>query len=196
MIISRDSLRKSIREKRNKLSKDQQQRAGQELVNTFLQLDELKASQHIALYLSNDGELSTQPLIEALWNIGKQIYLPILHPFSKGNLLFLTYEKSTQLIANRYGILEPKLSQQEIKPVAEIDMICTPLVGFDDKGNRLGMGGGYYDRTLENWQHGSKGPFPIGIAHDCQQVDAIPTHSWDIPLPKLVTPSKIWQWNT
>lgn len=194
MTSSRNSLRKSIREKRNQLTPDQQVQAGLELVNTFVTLPELEECQHIALYLSNDGELSTQPLIEALWQLEKHIYLPILHPFSKGNLLFLHYEKNTPLVANRYGIYEPKLNQLNVFPIAKLDMICTPLVGFDDQGNRLGMGGGYYDRTLENWQHHAQGPFPVGIAHDCQQVECIPTQSWDIPLPKLVTPSKIWQW--
>ncbi|MCL9781565.1 5-formyltetrahydrofolate cyclo-ligase [Vibrio sp. S4M6] len=195
MISSRDSLRKQIRDTRNQLSEQQQHEAAQDLVSSFLTLPELKSSQHIALYLSNDGELSTQPLVEKLWQLGKHTYLPILHPFSKGNLLFLHYDANTPLVTNRYGIWEPKLSQPHIKPVSQLDLIATPLVGFDALGNRLGMGGGYYDRTLENWRNNESGPYPIGIAHDCQQVDSIPVQAWDVPLAKIVTPSKIWHWD-
>jgi len=56
------------------------------------------------------------------------------------------------------------------------------------------MGGGYYDRTLSKWFETGKGALPVGLAHDCQQVERLPTESWDIPLPKIVTPSKTWQW--
>ncbi len=56
------------------------------------------------------------------------------------------------------------------------------------------MGGGYYDRTLEPWFKTGRGPKPIGLAHDCQQVEKLPVESWDVPLPKIVTPSRIWDW--
>ncbi|WP_159287438.1 5-formyltetrahydrofolate cyclo-ligase, partial [Klebsiella pneumoniae] len=105
----------------------------------------------IALYLANDGELNTQPLIEWLWQQGKQVYLPVLHPFAKGHLLFLHYHTHTPMDKNRYGIAEPKLDQRLICPVRELDIIGTPLVAFDQSGQRLGMGGGYYDRTLAPW---------------------------------------------
>ncbi len=168
---------------------------GRDLVHQFSQLPEIKSAQHIAIYLSADGELDTKPLIESLWQQGKSIYLPVIHPFSKGQLLFLQYIDDEQLIYNKYGILEPALDIRFLKPVRELDVICTPLVGFDSVGHRLGMGGGYYDRTLSRWFSTGEGAKPIGIAHDCQHVEHLPVESWDIPLPKIVTPSQIWdQW--
>jgi 5-formyltetrahydrofolate cyclo-ligase len=95
---------------------------------------------------------------------------------------------------NKFGILEPKLDQTLVKPVKELDLICTPLVAFDSHGHRLGMGGGYYDRTLAHWFKTGEGAQPMGLAHDCQHVEQLPTEAWDIPLPKIITPSQIWQW--
>ena len=81
-----------------------------------------------------------------------------------------------------------------IIPTNQLDIICTPLVAFDKQGHRLGMGGGYYDRTLAPWFHYKSGPKPIGLAHSCQEVEQLPVESWDVPLPKIVTPKQIWDW--
>ncbi|MDF2154103.1 5-formyltetrahydrofolate cyclo-ligase [Vibrio sp. CAU 1672] len=193
---SRQDFRKLIREKRNALCSDTQYQAGLDLVQQFTQLPEIHSAQHIALYLSADGELDTKPLIQWLWQEKKSIYLPAIHPFAKGHLLFLNYLNDDQLVYNKYGILEPKLDIRHLIPQGELDLILTPLVGFDSIGHRLGMGGGYYDRTLAHWFATGKGAKPIGIAHDCQHVDRLPIASWDVPLPKIVTPSKIWSWET
>ncbi|GAK85225.1 5-formyltetrahydrofolate cyclo-ligase [Vibrio ponticus] len=120
----------------------------------------------------------------------------MIHPFSKGHLLFLHYQANTEMVLNQYRILEPKLKQHLIQPLAKLDLICTPLVAFDSTGHRLGMGGGYYDRTLAPWFHARQGAKPIGLAHDCQHVSRLPIESWDVPLPKIVTPSRIWQWES
>ncbi|EKO3387300.1 5-formyltetrahydrofolate cyclo-ligase [Vibrio fluvialis] len=194
MQYSRHELRKLVRQQRNQLSSDIQYQASQDLICRFAALPEMQTCHHIALYLSTDGELDTQPLIEWLWSQGKAIYLPVLHPFSAGHLLFLHYQSSTPMTYNKFGILEPKLDQTLVKPVKELDLICTPLVAFDSHGHRLGMGGGYYDRTLAHWFKTGEGAQPMGLAHDCQHVEQLPTEAWDIPLPKIITPSQIWQW--
>ncbi|EGU50036.1 5-formyltetrahydrofolate cyclo-ligase [Vibrio orientalis CIP 102891 = ATCC 33934] len=194
MKFSRQDFRQSIRQRRNQLSEGFQHQAGRDLCQQFLSLPEVKPAQHIALYLSADGEVDTMPLIEELWRSGKHVYLPVIHPFSKGHLLFLHYTKHSPMVLNKYQIAEPKLDQTQIIPAQSLDVICTPLVGFDSAGHRLGMGGGYYDRTLAPWFKTGQGPKPIGLAHDCQHVDALPIESWDIPLPKIVTPTKVWQW--
>ncbi len=191
---SRQELRKLIRQQRNQLSSDIQYQSSQDLIRQFSSLPDLDNTHHIALYLSTDGELDTQPLIEWLWSQGKSVYLPVLHPFSAGHLLFLHYQNSTPMTHNKYGILEPRLNQTQVKPVRELDLICTPLVAFDSHGHRLGMGGGYYDRTLAHWFRTGEGATPIGLAHDCQHVEQLPTEAWDIPLSTIVTPTCIWHW--
>ncbi len=120
----------------------------------------------VALFLSFDGELDTQPLIDQLWRAGKKVYLPVLHPFSRGNLLFLHYHPHSELVVNRLKITEPKLDVRDVLPLSELDVLITPLVAFDEQGQRLGMGGGFYDRTLQNWQQ--YGLQPVGYAHDCR----------------------------
>ncbi|WNJ96222.1 5-formyltetrahydrofolate cyclo-ligase [Vibrio ruber] len=192
--MTRADFRKQIRTKRRQLSDAFQQSASQQIIHQLSRLPELDASQHIAVYLSADGELSTSAMIEWLWQQGKSIYLPVIHPFSAGHLLFLHYTPDTEMAPNRYGIAEPRLNKQLIIPTRQLDLIFTPLVGFDASGHRLGMGGGYYDRTLVPWFHNRSGAKPVGLAHSCQFVEQLPVESWDVPLPKIVTPDKIWSW--
>lgn len=187
---TRNLLRKAIRTARNSLTADEQTRASltacQNMLTEILALD----AKHIALYLTHDGELATPPLINALWQLGIHTYLPRLHPFNAGQLLFLHYSADTPMQANQFGILEPKLDVRAIKPLTELDIVITPLVAFDTAGNRMGMGGGYYDRTLANWQIAGK-PVPMGYAHDCQQVASLSCEHWDVPLPRIITPSRV-----
>lgn len=200
----RQAIRQQVRQLRNALSNEQQQQAAQMLVGQMLQLPQIKNATAIALYLSNDAELDTKPLIQALWQAGKNLYLPILHPFVPGYLIFQSYQQDTPMKLNRFQIPEPVLNCAEIKPVAELDVICTPLVAFDAKGNRLGMGGGFYDRTLAQLETTTAGnsnrlsaasPVLIGLAHQCQQVATVPVEAWDIPLPFIVTPNQIFRQN-
>ena len=151
----------------------------------------------IALYLANDGELDPLPFIQWCWQQSLaqaiEVYLPVIHPFSKGNLLFLKYTPCTNMVKNKYGINEPKLNVQTVCLASDLHFIFTPLVAFDQTGNRLGMGGGFYDRTLAAIAANvinSNQPAVIGLAHHCQLVDSLPVETWDIPLPKIITPKK------
>lgn len=157
---------------------------------------EIIRAESVAVFLSFDGELDTSPLIQQLWQQGKRVYLPVLHPFCAGHLLFLRYAPDTELVRNHLKIMEPRLDVRQVLPLPQLDILLTPLVAFDHQGQRLGMGGGFYDRTLQYRKQMSRGPYPIGLAHDCQQVDALPVESWDIPLPEIITPSRHWQWST
>jgi len=188
---SRSQLRKTIRQRRNALSDTEQVEAGLELTNNLTRHNKIQQASRIAIYLSNDGELSTDTFIDWCWKNNKKVYLPVVHPFSLGNLLFLRYQAGTQLINNRYGILEPELDVTKVCPLAELDVICTPLVAFDTTGARLGMGGGFYDRSLAHWQQTKL--YPLGLAHNCQLVESVPVESWDVPLPEIMTPSKSYR---
>ena len=186
---SRQAIRQHVRQLRQQLPAAMHTEAAVELARQISGNVELLSKQHFALYLANDGELNTEPLIHALWQASKDVYLPVLHPFSPGYLLFLHYDKSTGLQPNRFGIPEPQLNCAKVMPVAALDIVFTPLVAFDVSGNRLGMGGGFYDRTLSQLPPDSHCQL-IGLAHNCQQVDAVPGENWDIPLQQTITPGK------
>ncbi|MBU1621036.1 MAG: 5-formyltetrahydrofolate cyclo-ligase [Gammaproteobacteria bacterium] len=189
-MTSRQQLRSHIRALRRSLSAAQQQQASLDLVQQLLPRPEVQQAQHIALYLTNDGELDTTPLIHALWQQGKSLYLPLLHPVVPGYLVFQLYTKDTLLKPNQFGIGEPELNCSLLCPVDQLDLMFTPLVAFDAQGQRLGMGGGFYDRTLSQLRSTSQKPALIGLAHDCQQVASVPVEAWDIPLPSICTPSR------
>lgn len=192
VISSRQQIRQTIRQRRRALTPEQQSQFAVQAAARMMAYPPVVMAHTVALFLSFDGELDTQPLIDQLWRAGKKVYLPVLHPFSPGNLLFLHYHPHSELLVNRLRIYEPKLDVRDVLPLAELDVLITPLVAFDEQGQRLGMGGGFYDRTLQNWQqHGFQ---PVGYAHDCQGVAALPVEKWDIPLPAVVTPGKVWCW--
>ena len=180
----RNQLRQQIRKTRANLTALQQQQAEDSITQQALAFIEERNAQHIALYVSFDGEISTDKLIKTLWAQDKYVYLPVLHPFNPNHLLFLRYLPDTPMLKNKFGIWEPKLNVQNVLPLDELDILFTPLVAFDKQGNRLGMGGGFYDRALQNWQNASF--IPVGLAHQCQQVEQLPTEAWDVPLHQIL----------
>ena len=189
---TRQQIRQQIRLRRRALTPEQQTQFALLAADRMMAYPPVLLAHTVAVFLSFDGELDTRPLIDQLWRAGKRVYLPVLHPFSPGNLLFLHYHPSSDLVVNRLKIREPKLDVRDVLPLSQLDVLVTPLVAFDADGQRLGMGGGFYDRTLQNWRRHRLQP--VGYAHDCQQVDALPTEQWDIPLPAVITPSKTWLW--
>jgi 5-formyltetrahydrofolate cyclo-ligase len=195
---SRSALRKELRSRRQSISDAQQAFNAKQLCYVLSKHPKVIKSQHIAIYLAHDSEPNLEPFIQWCFGQNKQLYLPIIHPFSAGHLLFLQYQQNTPMVANRYDILEPKLDVTKVLPFAMLDTLLVPLVGFDHFGNRLGMGGGFFDRTLQhrndNIAQDDSQPFPIGIAHDCQLVTEIPIQQWDIPLPEIITPSQGFTW--
>ncbi|WP_063656434.1 5-formyltetrahydrofolate cyclo-ligase [Candidatus Arsenophonus triatominarum] len=185
-------IRQTVRQYRRQLTCEQQNSAADKITHLVLEHELIRSASHLALFLSFDGEINTHSLIKKLWTKNKKVYLPVLHPFNRHQLLFLHYRPDTQLIKNRFHIAEPALNVMDIMPIAQLDILFVPLVAFDKQGQRLGMGGGFYDRLLANWR--KKHFYPIGLAHDCQLVDKVPTAPWDIPLPETITPSKRWRW--
>jgi len=190
--LARQQLRTEIRQRRKNLTPEQQTHFALQAAERVASHSKIRSATTVSVFLSFDGELDTAPLVQRLWQEGKQLYLPVLHPFSSHHLLFLHYTPQTLLVRNRLKILEPQLDVTKVLPLTQLDIILTPLVAFDNQGQRLGMGGGFYDRTLEHWQNG--GPYPIGLAHDCQKVEELPVEHWDVPLPEVITPGNVWTW--
>lgn len=193
-LVERNALRKKLRQQRNALTPQQQQQASVAVCANLIASPMLANATKIACYLPNDAEVDLTPFIQACWKPSAKrkliTTLPILHPVCKGHLLFLRYANHTQMTVNKYAISEPLLACPNVVPTFQHHVILMPLVGFDANGNRLGMGGGYYDRTLATIAERKERPALIGIAHDCQQVDSLPVQHWDIPVDAIITPSQ------
>lgn len=150
----------------------------------------LRRARRVACYLANDGEMDAGPVMDFLRSIGRQVFLPVLHGDA---LWFLPYDEDTPLKPNRFGIPEPYLSARARCPAREIDVVLMPLVAFDSSGNRLGMGGGYYDRTFSYLKARTvwRRPLLIGIAYEFQHIANLPAQPWDIPLDGVVTDKQL-----
>lgn len=152
----------------------------------------------LAAYLANDGEIDPTPLIRLAWRLGKRVYLPVLHPLRPGFLHFIQYDRQTPLTKNRFGIPEPRLRGYGTRRGRQcrtqaLGLVLLPLVGFDEQGQRLGMGGGFYDRSFAPRPAGFRQPRLMGLAHECQKVDALPVAGWDVPLSGVMTPESLYQ---
>jgi 5-formyltetrahydrofolate cyclo-ligase len=184
-------LRKKIRTQRRLLSKKTQRKhqlsALQHLKNSGL----LKRYNRFAVYLHSDGELHTDIIIRYLLKIKKQVFLPVLYPLSNNRLWFYPYTLNTRLANNRFNIQEPVIDNKRIF-LWSLDIVFMPLVAFDNDGHRIGMGGGFYDRTFsyQNSQTKKQLPMFIGLAHQLQQYTNIKHQPWDISLDAVITDKK------
>ena len=184
-------IRKIIRTKRRALTPAQQQTAAQNLATLIAQQGFFLRAKRIGIYLANDGEIDPALLMGIALNANKACYLPIIHPLQFNRLYFGEYREDDQLKANRFGILEPQFNSTKIAPIWTLDLILLPLVAFDRSGSRIGMGGGFYDRTLAACANQPRRPTLIGLAHSCQEVESISQQSWDIPLDQIITEREI-----
>ena len=194
-ILQSKSLRAKLREKRRKLDSIKQQQHANSISQYLLSSKLYNQSQHIALYLASDGEVDLSLLIQKLFTDQKKIYLPIILSPEKATMKFVTYSKETVLKKNCFGILEPIYEKEKDNKhfiaIEQLDLILAPLVGFDNKGNRMGMGGGYYDRALQHLKEGSSHTQFFGIAHELQNVEQLQPQTWDIPLNGIVTEKRL-----
>ncbi len=141
-------------------------------------------SQHIACYFSTEEEFDTAPIIRDILQAQKRCYLPVLLP--EKSLCFSAFKRGDELKLNRYSILEPVNS--DVFPAEKLDLVLLPLVAFDLEGRRLGMGGGYYDRTFSFKKTSQKqGPFLLGIGFEDQRVESLSSDIWDVNLDGVLT---------
>lgn len=188
----RNTLRKTLRARRRSLSPQQQAEAAKRLLQQLKRQPLFLRSQHIAFYLPNDGEIDPRPLIREAWRRGKQCYLPVLAPGKDNRLWFVRHTPTTPLIKNRFGIPEPRALFKHRFVSRQLDVVFLPLVGFDRRGGRMGMGGGFYDRSFAFKQNSaSHKPYLVGLAHQCQQVEQLQLAHWDIPLCAVATDQEI-----
>ncbi len=181
----RQSLRRLLRCKRRALTAAQQQQAARNLYLQLAQHPWFRRARHIALYLASDGEISPHLLLREAQRRKKHVYLPVVACRAGGQMVFQRVDVATRWGKNCFGIVEPIPDHRQQRALWTLDLVCLPLVGFDAGGGRLGMGGGFYDRSLAACSM----PLPrlLGLAHACQQVERLPVAPWDMPLDAVVT---------
>lgn len=148
----------------------------------------------IGAYLAADGELDTAPILNLAHGRRKRFHVPVLRRPNDRKLWFVRYDPTELQRLNRYRISEPALRNGRLRLARQLDLLLVPLVGFDDRCNRIGMGGGYYDRTLSylrNRQHWHR-PVLVGIAHECQRVERLESNPWDVPLDLVITEKGVY----
>ena len=187
----KNQLRQKARQQRQALTMEQRLKYDIELAKQFLKFTAEKTFHRTALYIQQDGELGTEHLIEKLLAMGSQLYLPKLFEDGSNQLHFVRYDQNSRMAKNCFGIPEP-ISNEKI-PIDELELIFMPLTAFDLQGNRLGMGGGYYDRTLAKALN--KNTLFIGLAYDFQQIPACPVDTFDQPLDMVLTPTRAIEFN-
>jgi 5-formyltetrahydrofolate cyclo-ligase len=191
MEFSADNLRQRNRKLRAQLSKDALELAASQLFDRISVLPEFINANKIATYSAVNGEISLNPIIDLALEMGKQIYLPNLDLKS---LRFSPYFHDQKMRINRFKLPEPDVTDDEMLAPEAMDLVLAPLVVFDPQRNRIGMGGGYYDRSFEfRKQAGRDVPSLIGVAHELQKVDQLVPEDWDVRLDMVVTDGGIYK---
>lgn len=194
--IHKQSIRTYMRSIRRMLTLQTQNIAAQLLTNKIMTIRYIYQSTHIAIFLPFDGEINTKLLINNLLLMKKKIYLPIIPLSDFQHLSFSRYTFATSLILNRFNIYEPQKNINSIVSIEKLDIIFIPLVAFDKYGNRLGMGKGFYDKTLKKHAEHQYTYKLIGLAYDFQKIpeNLFPIEPWDIKIPEIITPHNHWHW--
>jgi len=197
-VQAKQDLRRQLRRRRRRTGSLKQRLAAHAAARRLIALPEMRRARRVAVFLAADGELDPAPLARLARARGAQLYLPVVARGPEQPLHFMPwYPGRTPLARNRFGIHEPRPEPHRRLPRRQLDVIVVPLVAFDARGFRLGMGGGFYDRSLAFIRRGWRGRRPrlIAAAYDFQRVAELPTRHWDVPLDIVVTERKIYRTN-
>ncbi|HZX81699.1 MAG TPA: 5-formyltetrahydrofolate cyclo-ligase [Lysobacter sp.] len=189
MSVDLRALRRGIRSRRAALSPAFRIAAAQQLGARLAALPSMPTSGYVAGYWAVDGEI---PLLSWQTSLGDDcIYcLPALGDDER--LRFAPWRPGDALVANRFGIPEPDVEPSALLEASALAAIVMPLVAFDATGNRIGMGGGWYDRTLAGVRDRKPRPLLVGAAYELQRIDAITPADWDVPLDAVCTESSVY----
>ena len=189
MSVDLRALRRDIRSRRAALTPAVRIAAAQQVAARLSSLASMPASGYVAGYWAVDGEI---PLLSWQTSLGSdRIYcLPVLGDDDR--LRFAPWRSGDALVSNRFGIPEPDVERTSLLDASALAAIVMPLVAFDASGNRIGMGGGWYDRTLAGVRDRQPRPLLVGAAYELQRVDAIAPAAWDVPLDAVCTESSVY----
>ncbi|NUO77107.1 MAG: 5-formyltetrahydrofolate cyclo-ligase [Lysobacter sp.] len=189
MTADRAALRRDLRERRRTLSAAERIAGAQRLATHLLSLPFAPQSGYVAGYWALDGEIGLHA-----WQVqlpSDCIYcLPVLG--DDGALRFAPWRAGDPLASNRYGIPEPDVAATSLLEPRDLTLAVTPLVGFDPRGHRLGMGGGWYDRSFAFRQREPAPPWLVGAAFEVQRVDALDRADWDVALDAVCSDAAVY----
>ena len=190
----RSRLRAQMRAQRRALPRRDRDAAALAVAKRLTALRAFRAAQRIACYWPYQGELDLHPLMQRIWALRKQCYLPLVSSRYPLSLRFARHQPDAALRLNHLGIVEPHAPGNKRVTAAALDLIIVPLVAFDKAGHRLGWGAGHYDRTLAflNRRRHWRRPQLIGVGYDFQRVDNIESAPWDVPLDGVVTELRVY----
>lgn len=188
--FGKSQIRQHMRTLRASLCAKEQQLASHNIAQQARKCNRLLQSKRLLSYAAFGGEISPHVLVQQL-NCSN-IYLPRITNFRTSEMNFYSSHKPNKINSkatqiNRYGIEEPKIFAPPLF-ANQFDVMLLPLIAFDQSGNRIGMGKGYYDRALKALAHqSSTKPFLIGIAHHFQEVNSCHRERWDVALDAILT---------
>lgn len=185
--LSPNDLRKQLRRQRSSLSPSEQQLLSQQAVSHLRHHRFFRSARNIALYLPVRGEADPRNLLQYA-QPKQRFFLPVLSLSHDSKLIFVEWSSQTRFRKNRFNIPEPLLARRRILSPRQLDLVITPLVAFDHYGSRLGMGGGFYDRSFAAKRY-LKHPQPLllGFAYPFQQVARLEKQVWDVALDASCT---------
>lgn len=194
MTNTNTKLRRQIIQRRKALSKQQQHQLEAEIARTVSASQCFNRAHRIALYFPCHGEAGTSLIISKAWQRKKQVYLPVLFASDSHPLRFVRFLPNTSLRPNRFQIPEPIWNYSDLLKPNQLDLVITPLVAFTQQGERLGMGGGFYDRSFSfiSRRTTPRKPFLLGLAYEFQKVTALDSQDWDIPLDWIATEKRLY----
>ena len=188
---SHDEMRQCKRNLRAALSPAQLDQAAAALLQKIVALEAYRDAQRLAVYFAVNGEIGLDPVIDHALAAGKRVYLPNL---DQQSLRFSPYFRAQKMRINKFRLPEPDVGDEEMLQAAELDLVLAPLVVFDANRNRIGMGGGFYDRSFALRKDPAVlRPVLIGVAHELQKVDQIVPEDWDVRLDMVVTDKTIYR---
>ncbi len=195
-IMNLHKLRQSIRAQRRQLTPQTISAHARLMANRASREIRFLKAKRIAFYIGVNGEMDPAPLVDQAFAMGKQCYFPVLTHRPANRLVFSEFRHQSPQTINRFGIPEPAFPHRNSLSPWLLDLVFVPLVAFDLQGNRLGMGGGFYDRTFSFKTQRShwRGPKLIGLAHEFQKSEqTLTANHWDIPLDAVITEKRVYR---
>jgi 5-formyltetrahydrofolate cyclo-ligase len=187
--IDKAVMRRQLRERRKTIGTSLRQAAGSALVRLALRHHLLAKGRRIGIYMPANSEIDVLPLQDRALAMQSSCFFPVVPRKGRKRMWFSQMGKRPAWVLNRYGIPEYRHPQAKRVRAQRLDLLFMPLLGFDSRGFRLGMGGGYYDASLaylkrfRRWRR----PRVVGVAFSLQEVERVANDPWDIPLDAVLT---------